>query len=88
MGYNFTDYMLEYNKSYVTAEELAIRQSYFNDNYSHILAINSQNLGYELSVNQMTDWSQAEVSGKKKLIQQDSDSYQAETVLVDSRRPP
>lgn len=65
LGYNFSDYTAEFNKSYSTSEELSLRKSNFDANYSRILDINSQNLGYGLAVNEMTDWSQAEVNGKR-----------------------
>lgn len=57
--YNFTDYQIEFNKTYSTAEELSLRQANFDSNYSRILQFNSQNMGYTLKVNAMTDWTQA-----------------------------
>lgn len=60
--YDFTDYIAEFRKSY-SAEEYPLRKANFDANYSRILEANSLNMGYTLKVNEMTDWSQAEVNG-------------------------
>jgi hypothetical protein len=62
--YNFSDYVQQFGKNYSTPEEISYRKSNFDQNYSKILLFNSQGNGYTLRVNEMTDWSQAEVDGK------------------------
>ena len=68
-GYDFTDYVKEFNKNYATVEEYTSRKSYFDQNYSKILFDNSQNYSYTSKVNEMTDWTQAEINSKADIIQ-------------------
>ena len=67
--YDFSDYRIEFGKNYSTTAEFNFRKENFDQNYSKILLFNDQNNTYRLSVNRMTDWSQAEVDGKVYLIQ-------------------
>ena len=63
VGYNFTDYVAEFHKTYANADEWLFRQGLFEANYTVIVTTNAQNLGYTLAVNNFTDWTYAEFRG-------------------------
>ena len=52
--------MAEFGKSYATDEEYQLRYQAFKDNLSQILSHDSQQEGFEVGLNEMSDWTQDE----------------------------
>lgn len=62
--YDYSQFVVDYNRKPINDEEYWFRKKIFDANYSKIIEVNSQDLPYKLAVNNWTDWTYEELRRK------------------------
>lgn len=58
----FNKFVSKHHRSYITKDEYAARLSAFNTNYQLVKEHNAKETGYQLGLNQFSDWTEEEYS--------------------------
>ncbi len=65
-SYNYSEYLREYGKNY-TKEDLVAREQLFERRVREIEETNGRDVGYLLSVNNYTDWTDEELGNRNRV---------------------
>ena len=66
-SYNYSEYLREYRKNYAGTEDLVAREELFERRVREIEETNGRDVGYLLSVNNYTDWTDEELGNRNRV---------------------